>query len=896
MELDAESYFLQWKLSLSEDWDVLGPFPIHAREQHFLNPGFPLDLTVPYKHEANKTWPSSYADSAEVTWTKFQSGNQGNLSVSFPDIRWSYLRATDGWAALQHHSILHTTLTVTPLQITPKPPPLPPLRILVELKQGTFFSILPKEALESFSPEWHVGNVYDLLGAAPNSVELPGTLSVNKSTTFDFFVSGDYEIRLFGDPRDNSEEDPTLKLNVSVSLDERRNAVVRQDFRDVVCDFVDGYAFGDVLGVGLRSLDGWWTVEGIQVPVNSTKELGLSIHSRQTIAPSQIRVIPISIKQNKPFTGNTISFSLDLVEHLPGSDIPRSRANIPVTLIPRFIPLWNASKCDAIRAVFFFAMSHPTIFLAKPPRFSSLDSSSIPILALHGAGVEIVTSPFWADAIHRQKHSWVIMPVGRTEWGLDWHGGSASEAWASVEALSSILHTHWEAWTFQHNTEVVLLGHSNGGQGVWHLTAHYPDRVRAALPAAGYLNAQAYVPLTLARGWRFADPALRMVLESSLTHDNNELFLTADKVPVLAIHGGDDTNVPPWHSREYVSVARSWGTSANISFHEDEGQPHWYPEVFQGAHVENFLDAMLDPDLKRDPQPVHFTLTVIDPAHSGSLHGWKIDALLIPGSDDAIRVRTTNVREFSFSTFAGGLNSRELLVNGEQLSITRSDDSSQAFSMSDDGIWTHKILISSVLSRPPGRIQNILDTSGPLTIVIPSDLLAFPKALSAALRFVHALDVYLKLDAEIILDTFALRQGAWPVEMKGSLIIIGGAENTFARSLLQVTPQRRLTEFGIGENGEWLFRDQPLSRFESLGIMFTHPHPMSAESAAVFLAGTDTSGLERALRLFPLRTGIAVPDWVIIGLTADRLGAGGVVGAGVWNSSWKWSEAMSWMM
>lgn len=32
-----------WKLTLSKDWDVLGPFPIHAREQQFLSPSFPID-------------------------------------------------------------------------------------------------------------------------------------------------------------------------------------------------------------------------------------------------------------------------------------------------------------------------------------------------------------------------------------------------------------------------------------------------------------------------------------------------------------------------------------------------------------------------------------------------------------------------------------------------------------------------------------------------------------------------------------------------------------------------------------------------------------------------------------------------------------------------------------
>jgi hypothetical protein len=32
----------QWIVTPSEDWDVLGPFPIHAREQQFLSPSYPI--------------------------------------------------------------------------------------------------------------------------------------------------------------------------------------------------------------------------------------------------------------------------------------------------------------------------------------------------------------------------------------------------------------------------------------------------------------------------------------------------------------------------------------------------------------------------------------------------------------------------------------------------------------------------------------------------------------------------------------------------------------------------------------------------------------------------------------------------------------------------------------
>jgi hypothetical protein len=37
-----------WKLSIRSSWDVLGPFPQHAREQHFLSPSFPFRSTLVY--------------------------------------------------------------------------------------------------------------------------------------------------------------------------------------------------------------------------------------------------------------------------------------------------------------------------------------------------------------------------------------------------------------------------------------------------------------------------------------------------------------------------------------------------------------------------------------------------------------------------------------------------------------------------------------------------------------------------------------------------------------------------------------------------------------------------------------------------------------------------------
>ena len=68
--------------------------------------------------------------------------------------------------------------------------------------------------------------------------------------------------------------------------------------------------------------------------------------------------------------------------------------------------------------------------------------------------------------------------IYRTQ-GLDWHGPSAADAFSSVTALSDILSANckWKKWGFDPDTRVVLMGHSNGGQGAWYMAARWPDRV-----------------------------------------------------------------------------------------------------------------------------------------------------------------------------------------------------------------------------------------------------------------------------------------------------------------------------------------------------------------------------------------------------------------------------------
>lgn len=153
-----------------------------------------------------------------MRWSKALASPDGNLAVSFPDIRcaivcpinhgvsfnltdihsWASLRATEGWAILQHHAVLRSTLTVLPPRFDSKQqtPDVP--KILVQLERGSFFTIVPAdvewEQRRDFVPEWYSGNIYEVDGAPAHLVKLPTAPSASHPTVYHLYVSGDYEV------------------------------------------------------------------------------------------------------------------------------------------------------------------------------------------------------------------------------------------------------------------------------------------------------------------------------------------------------------------------------------------------------------------------------------------------------------------------------------------------------------------------------------------------------------------------------------------------------------------------------------------------------------------------------------------------------------------------------
>ncbi|KAJ4501748.1 hypothetical protein C8R41DRAFT_862291 [Lentinula lateritia] len=838
----------QWMIELSKEWDVLGPFPIHAREQHFLEPSFPVDVKVPI--DLNAAYPSSYADGGQVTWSKARADkHSGILEVSFSEsVRWKSLRDSVGWAALQHHAVLKTSLTVYPVSGSNSNSRPPHLRI--KLVGGSYFTIISSNSTGKV-PRWYAGNIYDMEHALPRVVELPEAPSFDKPTTYDIFVSGDYEIRLFGDPRVQRNSDipaQTIKLEVEVDIDIEQ--VVWEPTQDVVPDVVSGWTFGDAIGIGLRARDGWWSVLDAQIAHPLEEYLSLNLPSAKfRLAPTQARILPLRIRQNKdlPLAFTSINVTLVLqrndarsipIQHNSGDTI-----TLELSLAVTHVVMWDGPSPTSSNPVFkgsyFFGVSDsiPTNFLVIPPESS--DKRRAPILALHGAGVDIFApSPsksFWAQALPRQVWSWVVIPSGRTSWGLDWHGPSAQDAWGVLDAVTDILQcsesTAWgkNKWGIpsaipNRKPQAILMGHSNG-----------------VIPASAYIKSQAYVPWTMSRSAHFADPFLEAILQTSLTPDDNDLFVgNLRGKDVLAIHGGDDENVPVWHSRELVGVLQNlegvdYNTS-RVEFLEFRGQPHWFPTVFKNDQVQSFIDQLFgaaELGSQSVTYPEIFSLTVAVPAESGSMRGWHVEKLSIPGrlgrvsvhiieqstsSAMLVKTETTNILEFSIDTKLFGVLEKDmqLYIDGKQVTLDSSIlETAQIIYFKAAGPRLWKLSDSRNTLQLSGRMQTVLSSSNsrddselmgpaPLVFVVPDAVLDLESgstshAMSIALRLSHDLLLYHRLDSEIMINSevnIALLKPEFASAFsKGNVIVVGNE----AALELQTALHRGKTNF-VSEN------------------------------------------------------------------------------------------------
>ncbi|KAE8271397.1 hypothetical protein A4X09_0g942 [Tilletia walkeri] len=967
--------------------------------------GHPSDVLASFKTE-NATWLppfTTYANRpprASFVSKLISDSAQGNrqkhaLSVSFP-ISFEEIRSYQGWTSLQWQSYLSSELVVECKNETRDPCP-----VFISVERAAEFAVVPRSASSDFEPtelewftcDWYSYNdgpeTFDQTTEKAFKAGPPPQPHILLLATgqYSFILRTMYEDRIFGDPRDynNAQRtDPIVNVVIDIGRFEAPmlqslepgDAVPQSPlsvFNLLAPSIVNGRFAGwgiavDVLNHGpdvmiVNRAD-------LVVPGLNDSSFSASIPVAVRIEPLQTRSIPVQVQQSV-HNLDTLSQTLANLEGgltLHAHDEQKRTTTVETALQFDVVDLAPSSRTGKRSGSFMFTYitgdGSIGISAATAPekaiKTGQKDRSEAPaILALHGAGVNAL-DPAWANALPRQEHSWTILPTGATAWGFDWQLSSSIHARAAVRALctgASIFYSGVPSsphlWDSRIPTlpgtdrvydpaKLIVVGHSNGGQGAWHFMTKHPNEVLGGVVAAGYIKMMDYVGPNWHVGRQHADPVLTGILRSSLSPFENDLSASnLAGIPLLVKYGERDTNVPTWHSRSMASLVTAWNQYSLIEpsqfrdlvqVVEVPGKEHWWDDVLLEKDVVQFIQQRSLPESedlwrrrKRNFRQMQLSLT--DPAETGSMGMFRVTRVLIPGRLARLTVSQSVPNFYTFNgvnvgTISLDTSDAKVLVAGEnteqdvRLRIDNTDFSltdllrraiagnhSSIVLDRDNGTW-HALMDMEPdrWSRPMGPMIRALTSSGPLQIVLPSNCTeqVCARYRSVGRRFAHDIFLYGRLDSRFLLDTDVVSSSATVQTVQPGLldsatvIVLGGPEdNLLAKHMDSSQPRPLRIERDIIrlQNGTPYF--SPCLAFASLA-----PHPLASakRSLALSIWGNDLCGIETAARLLPVRTGAQIPEWVVVdGKRSAWQGAGGILAAGWYSSNWTFSESMSFL-
>ncbi|KAG9120200.1 DEAH-box ATP-dependent RNA helicase prp43, partial [Ceratobasidium sp. 392] len=856
-----------------------------------------------------------------------------NYAISFSDVRWESIRATEGWAGLQHHALLHTTIRLNPPRLANDLERTTPTYLLLSAVQCSHIAVLDRSSSTAVL-RWHTGNIYAYSDAPPtripvflNRLENDETLedlsegivlSDGEVKELDVLIGLDYEIRLFGDPlvfsnstlpviqtdlhvalefpntsvADFSEpvlQTAQLEPNVEVLKPPATCAIIARSDTHIVPHFLNGWAYGDVMGIEVTSCShDAWSINRVIVELSDdfghNSGISLDLLGPVRFSPSQTRLVSLKIRQAFPLPPGVrsliVRFTLTPSHALLADELSET-IHTSVTIVNHGSLSDLNTDHQSILMTYTSVSNTPASAVLLPPTSETLKvgPDTRILLAMHGAGV-MHTSPFVAASLPRPAHTWILIVQGLTPWGLDWREASRADACSALRALVLRLVGTWseEDYCIPHDHDpvdstvtverkvipVVAIGHSNGGQGALHLASSFPDSFPALIPGAGYTSARLYISTQHSRGAMFADTGLQSIMRASLQGQDGDIIagnLALNRVHL--VHGGNDENVPVWHSRERMALVKSWNPDADISFTEVPGKPHFWPTVFLDEPVLSRISELVaSPYSALSSEHNPFTFTVVWPTESGSMRGWRVRELTTPGQVSRIRVDgpyvvTINTHGLSINIAKARLDHSWVNIDGQRIELP--DKPTVWLRRNVHDRWK---VVNPFSPYTSGPLSRVLTTATVISIVIPSGPNAYYH--SVALRLAHNLYAYLKLDCTIIIDSETLANQP----LAGSVVVVGGYANKYGlrvrSSPLQVLP-----------DGSILISGVTYSKPGTVALSLHKNH--------LYMDAVDETGYERGLQSFPLRTGVPGPEWMVLGEECSSKGYGGVYAAGFWD-------------
>lgn len=511
------------------------------------------------------------------------------------------------------------------------------------------------------------------------------------------------------------------------------------------------------------------------------------------------------------------------------------------------------------------------------------------VLSTHGAGVGAQGQA----ASYAPKAGWdVVAPTNRRPYGFDWHDWGRLDFEEVMDLALQRLGSD--------RSRVVLTGHSMGGHGAWTLGALHPGRFACVAPSAGWMSYDTYVPFTLRRSTWLAPPELDALLLRGLGSGRaGPLLENLRDVPVLALHGGADDNVPPAHGRMLSGLLERLG--GDVRYVEVPGQGHWWDldterpgaDAVDSKELEDFWRAHA-----RDPLRPHVTFTTLDTdiesgrawisilAQQRAATAARVDARVV--APDRVELTTGNVARL------GIVLDRRLLaadvvtlaIEGHELRVRQASCGTTWLTLARTTTgWRARIVPGFDRPGPndhAGGLAKALFT--PFAIVLPTRGDAARCESLAALGRLVATAWWVRGNglAPIVRDTDvtdALRH-------ERNLLLLGGpdlnAETARLERSLVVRPSREgVTVFGRAVRGS--------------DLACAHWQP-SRDAARRVLVMQATSAAADALlpSLQPIAAGAALPDVIVATPRVRVQGWAGLALAGYFTPDFRYDASSTW--
>ncbi|MFH1675496.1 MAG: prolyl oligopeptidase family serine peptidase, partial [bacterium] len=416
--------------------------------------------------------------------------------------------------------------------------------------------------------------------------------------------------------------------------------------------------------------------------------------------------------------------------------------------------------------------------------------------------------------------------------------------------------------------------------------------------SAGWASFQLYTPFFLRSDDMFFDSECRRIFEACMSPDRTERLLgNLRNTPVLAVHGGNDDNVPPTHARLLTGILDRM--DYDVDYWEEPEQGHWWdsnPDL-PGAHcvdaprIRSFMR-----EHKRNPKPRHVTLVTYDLGNTNSKYWVSVNEEIDPLGGvyvDAetieygfISCKTMNVRELEFNlrpdAFPQNVSEIKVEIDNQNLSCPL-DENGKAIFTNLDGVWqAGKIESKGIynLHKTPqfrGPIKRAYFK--PFIFVVGAsgtddeNALNLEAAVNLQIRWWYRANGY----STIITDKdYEQQTGALPY----NLILIGGpSSNSLSAKMAENLPIK------IGSGGVAL--GDKFIPGTDLAVKFVYPNPDSEGTLIYADWGTSLKGMRLAVGLTCLYSGSGVPDFLVYDDEVRLGGYASVRAAGFFDNDWQ---------